>query len=465
MNQPELSPVAGGLIGLLVGDALGVPYEFHAPEDLPPPHLLEFTPPKVFQRAHQGVPPGTWSDDGAQALILLDSLLGRGDLDLSHFAGGLRRWLFEGFYAVNRSVFDIGAQTSTALNRLGMGIPPESSGPADESHNGNGALMRVLPLALWHAGTDRELVQLGARQSLPTHGHPRSQVACAIYCLWARAALEHAADPWQSALHRFHACGADLFPDEEVALVLDPANAEQTLGSGYVVSTLRSAKAAVESTDTYEACVRQAIAFGHDTDTTAAVAGGIAGLLYGVEGIPERWRTALRGRELYQPLLDGLAAHRVRTRPIGIPSETIAAYHATTYRIEPPDKEIIDLRIGVPNVALARLQAEQGVTSSLFITACNPLGAATADAENDVAMARLIAQLDATGTRWLPGAGMGDVGDWPPEPSVLALGIDDAGAAALCEAFDQNAVVVCDASGIPRLMLHPLARVRRPADR
>lgn len=295
---------------MLVGGALGVPYEFHSPSEVPSSHLIEFEPPAGFQRAHQGVRPGTWSDDGAQALILLDTLLERDGLDLAHFAAGLRRWLLEGFYAVNRSVFDIGAQTSTALNRLGMGISPETSGPAGERDNGNGSLMRVLPLALWHKGADLELVQLAARQSLPTHGHPRAQAACAIYCLWARAALEQTSDPWQDAVARFTACGAgDLFPESEITLVLDSGNADQVLGSGYVVDTLWSAKAAINATGKYEDCVRYAIALGHDTDTTAADAGGIAGVLYGMEGIPDRWRSALRGRELYQPLLDRLIGH------------------------------------------------------------------------------------------------------------------------------------------------------------
>ena len=67
--------IEGGLIGLLVGDALGVPYEFSNPAALPSPELIDFTPPSDFARAHQGTPPGTWSDDGAQALCLLDSLL------------------------------------------------------------------------------------------------------------------------------------------------------------------------------------------------------------------------------------------------------------------------------------------------------------------------------------------------------------------------------------------------------
>ena len=77
--------IAGGLWGLLVGDALGVPYEFHEPHDLPPRHQLEMRPPASFRRAHAHVPPATWSDDGAQALALLASLLDQGKLDLDDF--------------------------------------------------------------------------------------------------------------------------------------------------------------------------------------------------------------------------------------------------------------------------------------------------------------------------------------------------------------------------------------------
>jgi ADP-ribosylglycohydrolase len=298
--------VAGGLLGLLVGDALGVPYEFHAPEDLPPASQIEMTPPAGFRRAHVGVPPGTWSDDGAQALVPLDSLLAQDGLDLEHFAHGLTRWLHQGFFAVNNSVFDVGAQTSTAISRLMQGVPAERSGPNEESRNGNGSLMRVLPLVLWHQGSDDELAYLAARQSLPTHGHPRSQVACAQYCLWARRVLEGKGSSWDSAADVLRAMGAD-FPDEEINLVLDEGNRERCGGSGYVLDCLWTARVAVEATGSYEDCVRRAISFGHDTETTAAVAGGIAGLMYGRDGIPSRWRAGLRGQEQVLPLLDLLA--------------------------------------------------------------------------------------------------------------------------------------------------------------
>ena len=192
----HLDRVAGALTGLLVGDALGVPYEFHSPEALPPTDVIDFRPPDAFRRSHSSVPPGTWSDDGAQALVLLDSLLAKEGLDLEHFAQGLHRWMTQGFCAVDSSVFDVGIQTSRALRRLAGGIEPRHSGPSGEEDNGNGSLMRVLPLTLWHTGDDQELAALSSEQSLPTHGHPRARIACALYCLWVRCVLGDQSNPW-----------------------------------------------------------------------------------------------------------------------------------------------------------------------------------------------------------------------------------------------------------------------------
>ena len=304
MSRPARKDrLVGGLFGLLIGDALGVPYEFHPPEAIPPLDQIDFTPPPGFRRAHYGVPPGTWSDDGAQALVLLESLLTNEGLELHHFANGLRRWMLEGHFAVNGSVFDIGAQTSSAINRLSSGIPPEQSGPADERFNGNGALMRVLPLVLWHRGDDAELVRLAMRQSLPTHGHLRSQLCCALYCLWARNVFNDVQDPWGNADAALRAIVTEEHAAGELDLVLTP---RPPTGSGYVLDTLWSARHAFETTADYAACVRQAIALGHDTDTTAAVAGGIAGIKYGLRSIPAAWQSSLRGQPLVQPLVTRL---------------------------------------------------------------------------------------------------------------------------------------------------------------
>ncbi len=304
MEQYE--QITGGIIGLLVGDALGVPYEFQPPKALPPPEQIEMQPPPKFRRSHPSVPAGTWSDDGALALALLDSLLTCDRLDLHDFSLRIRLWYEQGAYTPDGIVFDVGARTARAIHALQSGIPPYRSGPAGEDDNSNGALMRVLPLALWHRGSDRELVADAHMQSLPTHGHLRSQVCCALYCLWAR--YELAGDPaaWTTASH----CLREIYGNGQARMELEthirPDDLTPGEGKGYVVDTLRSARWAVAQGTDYAQVVRTAVRLGYDTDTTACVAGGIAGIRYGIMGIPEHWRQQLRGQELVRELLDRL---------------------------------------------------------------------------------------------------------------------------------------------------------------
>ncbi len=307
---PTLAQWRGALLGLLVGDALGVPYEFHPPQALPPRAQIEMQPPDGFRRAHD-VPAGTWSDDGAQALCLLASLQYAGRLDLDDFARRLLNWMDHGYLAVDYQVFDVGASTRQALDRLRDGCAAEHAGGIDEFSNGNGSLMRVLPLALWHRGSDAELAQDAHRQSLPTHGHPRAQACCALYCLWARRLLtgadtERAFADAAEQLQAIYAADA-VFAEQrqELAEILDPANEARASGSGYVVDSLWSARIALREGN-YADVVRRAIAFGHDTDTTACIAGGLAGIRFGEQGIPPEWLAALRGRDWLSPLLDRL---------------------------------------------------------------------------------------------------------------------------------------------------------------
>src|SRR5262249_25059898 len=135
-----------------------------------------------------------------QALCLLASLLDRGRFDADDFARRLLRWYEDGYMAVDGKAFDVGVTTGVALRALRNGALPLEAGPAGPRDNGNGSLMRVLPLALWHRGTDAELVADAHAQSRVTHGHPRSQACCALYCLWARYTAAGADDPWRWAV-------------------------------------------------------------------------------------------------------------------------------------------------------------------------------------------------------------------------------------------------------------------------
>lgn len=307
MTQDKWERIRGGLYGLLVGDALGVPYEFSSPENIPERQFIEMSPPSSFARAHRAVPAGTWSDDGAQALVLLDSLVTCSSLDLKQFTDGLLAWYRTGYMTPDEKVFDVGIQTMHALENYARNGNPLTCSPADEWNNGNGSLMRTLPCALVLTQTSAEIISRARRQSLPTHSHLRSQLACALYSLMAWQmvegktpveALDYAQDTLEEAIH----------PTEryELSILLD-GRLEPSKGSGYVVDSLWSAIRCVLATSDYESCVRNAISLGNDTDTTACIAGGLAGIVYGERGIPHHWKMALNGQPIVEDVLNRLA--------------------------------------------------------------------------------------------------------------------------------------------------------------
>lgn len=295
--------IAGGLLGLLVGDALGVPYEFNTPDNIPALSAIELEPPSTFSRTYPNVPPGTWSDDGAQALCLLDSLLTCGRVEPDDLAQRFLKWYNQGYMAVDGCVFDVGNQTSRALKAIESGMPVLEAGALGQESKGNGSLMRVLPLVLWHPGSDAQLVADAQLQSCVTHGQLTCQVCCAVYCLWARRVMHATPDPWEDAIATLRQIYPAGSPEAiELEATLRPDDPPHGTGTGYVVDCLHSARLVMRQAS-YEQVVKAAIALGHDTDTTACVAGGIAGLREGVAAIPDRWLSQLRGRDLVEPLL------------------------------------------------------------------------------------------------------------------------------------------------------------------
>ncbi len=304
--------ISGGIVGLLVGDALGVPYEFRSSDQIPKGVPESYIPPSNFDRAHADIPPGTWSDDGAQALCLAISLVERGRFDSADFGERLARWYEEGYLAVDGLVFDVGVTTGKAIQAIKAGVPAVEAGPNDVHDNGNGSLMRSLPLAIWHKGGDEQLVSDAHDQSSVTHGHARARVCCALYCLWARRIIEGFANPWGDAvstLRNIYDSNSAEF--EELEWSIRPDLAPKGNGSGYVVDSLRSARLACLR-PTFSDVIRTAVGLGNDTDTTACIAGGIAGLMYGLQNIPKPWREGLRGRAIYHPILIDFIEHSLK---------------------------------------------------------------------------------------------------------------------------------------------------------
>ncbi|MFW2175035.1 ADP-ribosylglycohydrolase family protein [Acinetobacter guillouiae] len=295
----------GAIYGLLVGDAVGVSYEFLLAEQLPAYDQIEMLPPNNFAKTYPHIPVGTWSDDGAQALCLLDSLLYKNKMDTEDFMKRICNWYQCGYMAVDFQVFDVGVQTAEAIRNYLSGVPLLQVANNDVLANGNGSLMRVLPLAIWHQGSDIQLIEDAYAQSHVTHAHLRSKVCCALYCLWARSILNglDIEAAWSDAVTKLRAYLKDKPEDlEQLEYYIRPDELEKGTGSGYVVDCLKSARYALQQT-TYQDVIKTAIAFGRDTDTTACVAGGIAGLYFGFDSIPESWLAQLRAKDLVEPLL------------------------------------------------------------------------------------------------------------------------------------------------------------------
>ena len=299
----------GGIYGLLLGDAAGVPYEFTPPGVLAPfADRIDMVPPDGFSRTY-GVPVGTWSDDGALALCLLESLAKRGGFDPLDQTIRMIAWLDEGHLAVDQHVFDVGNTTYQALNQarslLDRGESPVGRGLRHEQSAGNGTLMRILPLALLHQGPDDDLASTAMEHSSLTHAHPLCQVCCALYCLWARHLIEGRDDPFGAAVAKVAALLRDRDDATRSALdVIEAWSHKPPTGSGFVVDTLYSARHALEAGRDFKDVVRRSILLGHDTDTTAAVAGGLAGLKYGFDALPADWLNLLRGKDMVEPILE-----------------------------------------------------------------------------------------------------------------------------------------------------------------
>lgn len=290
------SPIVSGLMGVCVGDALGVPVEFTSRADR--------TRAPVRQMQGYGTwnqPPGTWSDDSSLTFCLAESLCQ--GFDLENIGQRFCRWYAHSEWTAHGAMFDIGNTTYAAIQRLQQGVSPLQSGETGANSNGNGSLMRILPLAYCHSQIDwPTLLQRVHQVSAITHAHLRSQMACGLYISIAICLLQGADrhEAYQQGLQQVAAhYQRPPYRQElpELERVLNGAIAtlpvEAIQSGGYVVHTLEAALWCLLNSNSYADAVLQAVNLGDDTDTTAAVTGGLAGIHYGVEQIPAVWIEAI----------------------------------------------------------------------------------------------------------------------------------------------------------------------------
>ena len=264
------------ILGLASGDALGVPYECKQRGTLPCTDMIGY--------GTHSQPQGTWSDDTSMVLATLDSLKSNdGKIVPTDMFERFKHWLRNNKYTAHGEVFDAGRATCTAL-RTGK---PKTG----EYDNGNGSLMRILPLAFVPC-TDDEIRAVSAI----THGHRISTDACVIYVHIAKRLLSgeniNEIIPtlnYDKPFDRLHR--------------IDQLSKSEIKSSGYVVDTLEAALWAISRTSdntgkekNFRNDLLDAVNLGEDTDTVGAVAGGLAGIIYGLDEVSD-WAATLQNRE------------------------------------------------------------------------------------------------------------------------------------------------------------------------
>ncbi len=294
------------LLGHAVGDALGVPVEFMSRERL---EAEPVTGMRGFGTHNQ--PAGTWSDDTSMTLVLLDSMMTKKGIDADDIMRRFAGWYRDGQYTPYGKVFDCGLSCSAAIRRYLMGTPAKECGGTGERDNGNGSLMRILPIVPYAIENTALAYEDIAREtrlvSSLTHAHERSVAACILYVF---IGMELAVGEGESLAERIKSgiLIADQFITDNVERVkysrildehiwLGDYDKDTIDSTGYVVDTLEAALWCLETTNSYKECVLQAVNLGSDTDTIAAIAGGLAAAYYGDECIPEEWLNTLAKRE------------------------------------------------------------------------------------------------------------------------------------------------------------------------
>lgn len=289
------------LLSTAIGDALGVPVEFK-----PRAYLKENLVTDMLEFGTHHQPKGTWSDDTSLMLCLAESIVE--GLDLNKLAQKFIAWKNDNLWTPHGWVFDIGIGTGVAIERLEEGELPELAGGFEEFDNGNGSLMRILPLVLYtkDLNIDQRFEWIKKVSSL-THAHIRSIMACFYYLEFAKKIIEGKdkflvyAELQSELYHYFESRRINPLEIQKFSRLLfdDISKVEEDniKSSGYVIDTLEASIWCILTTDTYKDAVLKAVNLGQDTDTTAAVTGGLSGLIFGLETVPTEWLDVLARKE------------------------------------------------------------------------------------------------------------------------------------------------------------------------
>lgn len=325
--------IKAGIFGVVVGDALGVPVEFTSRAERRGDPVIN-----MREYGTHNQPKGTWSDDSSMALATLDSIIENAGIDYDDMMERFRDWMVNGNYTPLGTVFDVGITCSRAIEKYRSGVDPIECGGAGEGDNGNGSLMRIMPVSLYDALEEEywsdtfieEAAENAHGTSGLTHRHSRSMIACLMHTSICHELIYRKDEPVYMALWKGIHGTFDFYERRAVSLPwydgafkkeiqadaygrLRDLEAFANLpdsgvkSSGYVVHTLEAAIWCLLNSDSYEECVLKAVNLGEDTDTVGAVAGGLAGLAFGYDSIPAEWLDVIISKDWITKLCEVFA--------------------------------------------------------------------------------------------------------------------------------------------------------------
>ncbi len=286
-----MDKITNGILGVIIGDALGLPFQFTERSWLIKHPVTSMSGSGVFNK-----PKGTWSDDGSLTLALTYALSQRYDLNL--IMKEFEAWLFYGKYTQDGKAYDMGQTTVNSIMNFHRGLPVDKCGGKSYYDNGNGSLMRILPLVFYlrkHYGSsftqDYDAMAIIHSVSALTHAHALAKMACGIYLSIANELCN--AYPLQDAVElgitnaltyymkdpMFHIVETE-FNRLQCLSVFMNLDRTEIGSSGFVKDTLEASLWCLLNTNSYTDAVLKAVNLGYDTDTTAAVCGGLAALAY-----------------------------------------------------------------------------------------------------------------------------------------------------------------------------------------
>lgn len=291
-----LNTIKAVMLGHAIGDALGVPVEF-CRRDILEQHPIT----DMIGFGTYNLPAGCWSDDTSMSLCALESL-SKGTIDYDDIMRNFCKWYYDSEFTADGHMFDIGGTCLMAIhNYIDLGMSVYKCGIKHQNANGNGALMRIHPFVLYafyNGINNSDFTRMIIEASSLTHAHHISIDGCIIYAYVLRALLEN---PSKTSIYNgLNMASYDVYyhPSQYYSRLLErdisKIDQEQIESSGYVVDSLEAAVWCLLTTENYTDCVLKAVNLGGDTDTIAAIAGGLAGALYGIHSIPQKWIETLK---------------------------------------------------------------------------------------------------------------------------------------------------------------------------